>query len=170
MISKSFWSKFWRMHHESRNQIIGFSIHSWGNRKMGFIKVPTKLKYESSQDKKLVRIRVKTKGFDRDPYLPVVCKNYLIHSLERQFHCLELHNKCVLKCFVVQNKECACFKCSDEALVLTRTSLQISRSSHSTFSRYSLAICCLRSAEPSVFCSMEEMTRHDDRRAPTTFL
>uniref|UniRef100_A0A8D8U8B0 Uncharacterized protein n=1 Tax=Cacopsylla melanoneura TaxID=428564 RepID=A0A8D8U8B0_9HEMI len=45
----------------------------------------------------------------------------------------------------------------------------MSLSSFSTFSRYSRAICCFRS-EPSVFCSMEEITRHEDRRAPTTFL
>ncbi len=51
----------------------------------------------------------------------------------------------------------------------TNTSWQMSLSSFSTFSRYSLAICCFFS-EPSVFCSIEEITRHDDRRAPTTFL
>ena len=38
-----------------------------------------------------------------------------------------------------------------------RTSLQMSLSSFSTFSRYSLASCCFFS-EPSVFCSMEEIT------------
>ncbi|KAG7272053.1 hypothetical protein CRUP_025990 [Coryphaenoides rupestris] len=42
----------------------------------------------------------------------------------------------------------------------------ISSSSASIFSRYSRAICCFFSL-PSVFCSMLEMTRQDERRAPT---
>ena len=45
---------------------------------------------------------------------------------------------------------------------ITRTSWQISRSSFSTFSRYSLAIASLRS-EPSVFCSIEDITLHEER-------
>ncbi|TNN48755.1 hypothetical protein EYF80_041059 [Liparis tanakae] len=52
---------------------------------------------------------------------------------------------------------------------LTSTSWQISCSSVSIFSRYSRAICCFLSL-PSVFCSMLEMTRQEERRAPTTFL
>lgn len=48
----------------------------------------------------------------------------------------------------------------------TSTSWQISWSSASIFTRYSRAICCFFSF-PSVFCSMLEMTRQDERRAPT---
>lgn len=51
--------------------------------------------------------------------------------------------------------------------VRTRTSWQIVLSSASIFFRYSSAMLCFAA---SLFCSMDEMTRHDDRRAPTTFL
>ena len=51
--------------------------------------------------------------------------------------------------------------------IRTRTSWQIVLSSSSIFFRYSSAMLCFAA---SLFCSIEEMTRHDDRRAPTTFL
>lgn len=51
----------------------------------------------------------------------------------------------------------------------TRTLSQISWSSFSTVSRYSLTICCFFS-HPSAFTPMLDNTLHAERRAPTTFL
>ena len=54
-------------------------------------------------------------------------------------------------------------------LKLTKTSWQISLSSFSILTRYSLASTDLRSFDSCLF-SMDETMRHDERRAPTTFL